>query len=75
MNRNITTVRATAKVAVTLRVTSAPHAEREGYFLKDQHRVAVAVKAVPLADRFIVGPADQIVAAECANEHEQRRAW
>ena len=44
-----------------------PRYTEVGSALKNQHRVAVAVEAVLLPDRFAVGLADQFVAAEGAD--------
>src|SRR5262249_37187979 len=40
---------------------------------QDQHRVAVAIEAVALADRLVVGAAQQLVAAKGAHQNQQRR--
>src|SRR5437773_837873 len=40
--------------------------------LQQEHRVAVAVETIFVADRFVIGAADQIVAAEGADEDQQR---
>ena len=42
--------------------------------LQNQHCVAIAIKTVLLANRLVVGPANQFVAAERANQHQQRRS-
>src|SRR6185503_7958315 len=41
-----------------------------GHFerLQDQHRVTVAEEPILVRDRFVVSPADELVASECADE-------
>src|SRR5438046_18722 len=43
--------------------------------LQEEHGVAVAVEAVALLHRCLIGPPDQINAAQRAHEQEQARPW
>src|SRR5690242_9895257 len=42
--------------------------------LDDRHRVAVRVEAVAGLDRFAVRAHRQLIARECSDEHDERRA-
>ena len=67
--------RLTLRYVESLSAARTPLADFLSILLQNQHRITIAVEALPLANRLSISPSKKFCPSQCGNQHQQCGPW